>query len=282
MSELSPETRALLARANEGAGLSSSDRARIKQGVLALAAAGAVAGSASAGVAAAKQGATWALSTKLLATVVAIGVAIGGGIAWHRSRGAQAPPPTASLATPRVHTGEAAPPETPPRAQSPLPERHTEPTTHAPAPPASALAVTDTRELRAEPRARARSAARDRVEASETAAVQAPEPERAASATTASAASLLEEARLVREAKSATKEGDTTSALRLLDEHATRFPLGVLEPEREAERIFALCKAGRLDVARREAARFVATARPTLLVARVRASCAGAELAPPH
>jgi hypothetical protein len=59
-----------------------------------------------------------------------------------------------------------------------------------------------------------------------------------------------------------------------LDEHASRFPAGVLEPEREAERVFALCDVGRVADARREGARFLAATPSGPLAARVAASCA--------
>jgi hypothetical protein len=92
---------------------------------------------------------------------------------------------------------------------------------------------------------------------------------------TAALDSLLgEEARLVRDANEAAKSGDTARALAFLDEHASRFPGGVLEPERSAERIFILCAAGRADEARTAKDAFLIRHASGPLAARVRESCA--------
>jgi hypothetical protein len=58
---------------------------------------------------------------------------------------------------------------------------------------------------------------------------------------------LAEETRLLREADQALRAGNSERALTLLDEHATRFPNGVLEPERSAEQLIAACKTGKGD-----------------------------------
>jgi hypothetical protein len=88
-------------------------------------------------------------------------------------------------------------------------------------------------------------------------------------------ASLEVEAQLLREADHALKAGDASTSLRLLEEHARRFPNGALEPERSAERVLALCRAGRLADARREARAFLAGHPAGPLTSRVQASCGG-------
>lgn len=82
------------------------------------------------------------------------------------------------------------------------------------------------------------------------------------------------ETRLLRDAESVRRAGDGARALALLDEHAARFPNGVLAEERAAGRIFALCDLGRLSDATIEAQRFLAERPRSPLAARVRASCA--------
>jgi TolA-binding protein len=96
----------------------------------------------------------------------------------------------------------------------------------------------------------------------------------AATSTTSLAARLEEEARLVRQADQALKDGDPARALTLFDEHAAKFPSGALEPERSAGRVFALCRAGRVEDARREAGQFLRTHGTGPLSARVQESCA--------
>lgn len=53
-----------------------------------------------------------------------------------------------------------------------------------------------------------------------------------------------EEARLVARIDGALRDGDAAAALRLADEHATRFPTGVLVEEREGGRAIARCMSG--------------------------------------
>ena len=87
--------------------------------------------------------------------------------------------------------------------------------------------------------------------------------------------SLEEETRLLKDADDALKLGDSTRSLRLLAELANRFPQSALAPERSAERVFALCMAGRRDDARQEAGAFLTVQSTGPLAARVRASCGG-------
>lgn len=62
---------------------------------------------------------------------------------------------------------------------------------------------------------------------------------------------------LLQDAHGALQMNDGARALRLLDEHARRFPDGALAEESEAARVFALRQVGRTDEARDVAARFL-------------------------
>src|SRR5262249_36408651 len=79
-----------------------------------------------------------------------------------------------------------------------------------------------------------------------------------APATSAHAAlpALDAELSLLREAQGALRAGEPARALALLD--AAQPAGGALGEERDAARVLALCGAGRVDDARREAARFLA------------------------
>ncbi|HVX93296.1 MAG TPA: hypothetical protein VHK47_00195 [Polyangia bacterium] len=85
------------------------------------------------------------------------------------------------------------------------------------------------------------------------------------------AAALAAETALLREADRALRAGDNATALALLDEHATRFPHGVLEPERTAERLIVLCELGVADA--RDVSQFLSTHAGSPLAARVRRAC---------
>lgn len=89
------------------------------------------------------------------------------------------------------------------------------------------------------------------------------------------AEALKEEAQLLRQAHDALTRGNAKEALNILERCAARFPNGALAPERNAERVFALCRAGRLPEARLAAAEFLRTYSVGPLAARVRSSCAG-------
>lgn len=91
----------------------------------------------------------------------------------------------------------------------------------------------------------------------------------------AAAEALKEEAQLLRQAHDALIRGNATEALKILEHCAARFPNGALAPERSAERIFALCRAGRFQEAQLAADQFLHTYSVGPLAARVRSSCAG-------
>ncbi|MCO4764254.1 MAG: hypothetical protein KC502_22265, partial [Myxococcales bacterium] len=67
---------------------------------------------------------------------------------------------------------------------------------------------------------------------------------------------LREELRLVRAARSALGNGNTSGALRTLADHAQRFPGGQLSEERAALRVVALAKGGETKAARTAAQSF--------------------------
>lgn len=91
---------------------------------------------------------------------------------------------------------------------------------------------------------------------------------------------VAEETRILRESNAALQAGDGARALALLDSHARSFPNGVLGEERNAQRIFALCKIGRLEEARAAAARFAKDSPESPMAKQVRSSCAGDSFAP--
>ncbi len=104
-------------------------------------------------------------------------------------------------------------------------------------------------------------------------------PHRAVAARTGTAgadvpSTLEAETRLLREAEVSLRAGDAQRALALLDEHAARFGGGILQEERAAERILALCALGRTGEARAEVDRFLLERPRSPLADRVRASCA--------
>jgi hypothetical protein len=66
---------------------------------------------------------------------------------------------------------------------------------------------------------------------------------------------LAEEVEILSRAEKELHAGRFAAALRLLDEHATKFPRGAMKQERVAARIHALCGAGRVSEANAELTR---------------------------
>jgi hypothetical protein len=75
----------------------------------------------------------------------------------------------------------------------------------------------------------------------------------------------------VRAAHEALRAGNGAAALQILEQQGKKP--GVLDEERAAARVLALCAAGRAAEARAEAARFVATYPRSPQVARVSSAC---------
>jgi hypothetical protein len=107
-----------------------------------------------------------------------------------------------------------------------------------------------------------------------TAPVQATAPAVVKLAPASSAASLEAEVALIRDARVALSHDDAAHALALLDEHARRFPDGVMSQDRDAVQVFATCAAGQTDAARELAARFLKLHPGSTYAASVSASCA--------
>jgi hypothetical protein len=82
------------------------------------------------------------------------------------------------------------------------------------------------------------------------------------------------ESSLVGRARAALRDSDRATALRLLDEHARRFPNGELEQERELLRVTALCDAGDSTAAANAAAAFRLAFPGSPLLGHLESACA--------
>lgn len=259
MSELSRETQELLEAGRHPPALAPAHRARLKKAIVAQ-----VAG---ASIAATTTAAAWTtLGAKLVGGVVlvaATGAAVAAGTgAWQPSRG--------GVETAHRTTTYPAPP-----VESAAPVRGP-----VQSPSAVSSATQAVEEVPSEALAAARATARHKEPATASArvpaavtvpsAAQAPEPQ----AARAPVSPLEEEVHLLRDADRAIKAGKPDAALVLLDQHAAAFPRSALEPERAAERVFALCAAGRVSEARARAAAFLAAYPLGPLAARVQRACA--------
>jgi len=183
---------------------------------------------------------TAAAWTAVAAKVVGVAVVVGSvavGVAVVSPKPAAAPAPSATVAMPRPSTPA---PSVVRKALPPPPARE------APPPPVNPPPV-----------------------------VTARPPEPVPAPVAAAPTTLEEETRLLHAAEDAMKAGSADRALAALGEHAARFPNGDLAHERAADRVFALCLAGRQDEARRAADDFLAAEGVGPLAARVRASCGG-------
>ncbi len=84
---------------------------------------------------------------------------------------------------------------------------------------------------------------------------------------------LREETQELRSAQQALRAGNAGLALKLLAGQDQAFKNGLLQEERAAARVLALCQSGRRDLAITEAERFEKRWPRSALVARVRSSC---------
>ncbi len=100
------------------------------------------------------------------------------------------------------------------------------------------------------------------------AAVRAPAP-----TASSGADRLAEEISLLRKAQAALRSGNPSQSLSLLDEHARRFPRGVLSQERTVTRVQALCALGRTTQARTLYARLASGAPDSPHLAALRHTC---------
>jgi hypothetical protein len=261
MTELSPETKALIAAA-EMPPLSNDHRMRMKHAIAAEIVAG-TATITTASAAAAKGSGLAAVATKALLVVSVVAMTTGAIVFATRDPA----PPTVTVrasSTPSASAMAAATTSAPAQVDVAVPvESLAEAPRVTPAPAIPAVTAT--------PKVAAPSTTTTTATtATTTKTIDERRPP-------ASSLMVQEEARILRTAHEALEAGDSSRALVLLDEHAAKFPRGVLEPERSAERVVALCRAGRPAEARTAAERFLSVDRPPHLVAKVRGSCGGSE-----
>lgn len=273
MSKLSRETEALLERGRRGTPLTPAHRERLRRAILAKASGGAALATAGSASAWTTMGAKVVGGALLVATIGGAGAAIG---TWMTGR-------TPTTGAPRAVNSVAADQATAPALNSSTqaPTAMSNPAGPHPAPANDALAstpipksipipaLTPTATLTTVPFPSRRAAVAPVAAAIASSAVATPEALPASAPTNL----LARDVRLLRDADLAVKGGDPERALALLDEHAAAFPRSDLEPERSAERVFALCRAGRNDEARNAASAFL-RAHPTgPLAERVKDTC---------
>ena len=266
MSHLTPDDEALLRQARLGLEPTGADRVRIKRKIatrLVLGAAGAAlaasTSTAEASVAAATGVAT---AAKLLGGLLVVGGLVSTGAlvlrGSHQHR---------AMATTRAGVVVTAPasaggPEAPAALLRAAPSATPAPATPVPpAPPAAPAAMPAAR--RAVTRAQIPSAAS-----------ASPERSESESAPLSGPTTVAAETELLREADASLRAGNGARALTLLNEHAARFPSGILVEEREAERVAVLCALGRSAEARESATAFLRDHARSPLSVRVRGSCA--------
>jgi hypothetical protein len=277
MSELSSEAKALIRRVGFSDGPRSNDRARVKRRIVAtLAGAGTAlggGGTIASGAPAAAFGAV--ASTKVTLSSVVLWLAVGAGV------GSAVSAPAVVSA---YRSAESSRAPAPISAAAPLSPKLAEPTElpRAPAAPEAAIAASSLPVTREAPAPSPTPRAVEAWRSVETPVVPAQRPPADVPDLVPSmrAESLAEETRLLQAAQRELARKNTSAALTLLDEHAARFPRGVLAQERSAARVLALCDLGHSADARRAAEAFIRSAPQSPLVPRLRASCALTEPAP--
>jgi len=244
MSDLSRETDDLLSAGRHADTLDPADKARFRRAIALQLAAGSTV------VATTSSAAAWTVTAKVMIVVALVGSVAGGTalvLSSQAKGGRRAVSAPASMGVPSNMASRTAP-------LSGVAPQPTPPTPLAPMLPAVAPSTV--------PRTSGRTTA-------------LPTDPRPLTSATATRTSLEEETWLLREADDALKVGDPNRALRILGDLAARFPGSSLAPERSAERIFALCIAGRTEEARAAARTFLEGESTGPLAARVRASCGG-------
>ena len=242
MSELSIEARALIRRVGTADGPSHTDRARVRRRIVAgLAGAGATLGSGTIASGAPAGAAGIAAVTKVTVSSVALWLAAGAAL------GTAVSAPAVISAFRRAEQVRA--------PVSVAAVDHAPGASEVPRAAAPAAVVTEAPALPAKP----------------VAPVSVDPPRASASL---GATSLAEETRLLHAAQRELARKNTSAALALLDEHASKFPGGALAEERTAARVLALCDLGRTAEARLAADAFVEKSPQSPLVPRLRGSCA--------
>lgn len=235
MTDLSPESKALIEAAHGDDEPTAADRARVRRALGASLATGLAVSSTTSLAAGTGLKAAAAAGTMKMAMWVGIGMAVGAlstTTAIVAMRGRAAPP------APIAHT---APPKAEPviKADPPVDEA-----------PAARPEDTETIPLEV---------------TSKPIGTKAPAP---------TPSSLAAEMRLLETARAALSGGDARRALTLIQEHEREYPSGALIEERRASKVFALCELGRRGEAARAAAEFLQTAPASPLRGRVLDSCA--------
>jgi hypothetical protein len=246
--EVAPELRCLLDKVRDD-GLSSDRVKELALAVqLAIGPAGSGAGSGGTGAPAAGpafKGASLSLGAKAIAVLVVAGAVTGGVGLWMARLG---PPPARSAGA----QGAGASVASAPSAQSPV------------EPPLASLDVVQPAPSVAAGRARSESA---RSRGVARAPIAAPSP----SHEEPEGSSMPQEVPLLRAAREALST-DPERSLALAQEHARRFPNGVLAQEREVIAIEALAKLGRSGAAQQRASQFTEQYPASPHRARVRAA----------
>jgi hypothetical protein len=282
MTDLSPEARRLIVRADSGDDPSDEDEQRIGRSLGKRIAVGAAALGVGTGAAKSAVGATAALGSAAMGwgkTVVWVALGLGAAAGAHQVYRALSPPEPPA----RTHVGVGAPPVLPkPRGAPPdVTGRATPgpadaenavpaPSSERPVPPLPAARETASRS------AHGRTGA---VPEASLAAAQSPsvasfEPTVPAPASHGSDNWLTAETSALRQAHSALRSGEPAQALRLIDEQNADYADGALVQERAATRVFALCELGRGAEARAAAAEFEQSWPNAPMLRRVRAACA--------
>lgn len=248
--DLSPESRALLGAARAADDPSPGDRDRVRARMLAAIAAGSA---TTAGTTAAKAApATSGLALAKLALILLAAAAVATGaylVVRGRSGGsgarAEAVQATATAEPPEAGPGTATaePPEAGPGTATAEPE------------------VVVEIEPEAAPVKRPRKSVRP-VEAAPEVVVKP-----------SAADSLKRERALLAKATAALRGGDPDAALAALGEHQHEFPHGVLEEERAASTVLALCATGRTAEGRKARDRFLGAWPRSVHASRVGAAC---------
>jgi hypothetical protein len=101
--------------------------------------------------------------------------------------------------------------------------------------------------------------------------------ERSERALSGPASTLAEETRLLRAAQAARREGRESLALELLEDHARRFPRGVLWTERSVTQALALCAQGQAEASNRLREQVLEQTPNVPAVSRIRTPCAAGQ-----
>jgi hypothetical protein len=267
---LTPKDKALLRVMRDAHEPTVRDRARVRRALLVQL--GSASGLGATGVLLASRGGV----AKALATFALVGaIGIAAAVAVHWARSAPAPmKPTMSGAPPLETAIPAAVPSSVvvvPAAAAPSSDTSL---------PRIAAAPARAREAEIHRASRA-SATPPLAPASASGAAPSSNAERDGLAPSPRTPTTLDqELRLVRGGVAALDAGEPSLALSLFEEHARRFPNGILAEERAAERVSALCALGRVGEARSAAASFLHDRAQSPLAARVQASCGGTDKRP--